>query len=175
MHQHEQYCEGSATCSRGLQHPGFLRRISQQLKAVEGLAGQHVVRAMKLQCNIIHWQQASGSSGGPHLRCGEREADARRAQRVEDAQLPAHGHDAVPGEGVRAAERPAVHRRLRERAISAAISTCRRCRALRQSILAGWYPCKASLPALCCAKGMPPAACQPACMLGEGRAGVQKL
>ena len=54
-----------------------------------------------------------------HLRRGEREADARRAQRVEDAQLPAHGHDAVAREGVRAAEGSAVHGRLHDIAQSA--------------------------------------------------------
>ncbi len=46
------------------------------------------------------------------LRGRQWQADARLPQRVEDAQLPAHLHDAVARERLCAAERPPVARRL---------------------------------------------------------------
>ena len=115
-HCHGRYCEPSATCSRDLQFIIFLSK-SPTPHAVQGVPGQHLVQDRTLLCKL--YNLAAGRSGSPDLRCGEREADARRTQRVEDAQLPAHGHDAVAREGIRAAEGPPIHSRLHDAARSA--------------------------------------------------------
>ena len=97
-----------------------------------------------------------------HLRCGEREANARCAQRVEDAQLPAHSYDAIPGECVRAAEGPAVHGRLRDAARSAPHQHTQMPHSVQTADTGGVTPPQ-SLPAKHFA-AQEASACLPACM-----------